>query len=163
MEVTSVPPTPQNNGTPAGGTPRPELNIEEEPPKEKTPEPPIILGPGDGEKKDAPEPISDVNGPNGAGVLGEKRKAEVEQTDLPATNGGTPVEKKDDDQRPEKKPKVTEKIADKVAEVKDKVTGGGDSEKKKAGRPKKDKKAPPAVGRTERKTRSQGAVAAEGV
>lgn len=162
VEVTSVPQTPLDNNTPAGGTPRPELNIQEEKPKEKTPEAPVILGPSDGAaKKEPAEPVSDANGPNGVGLLGEKRKAEEETTDLPATNGNpskSSEAEKNEDQRPEKKPKVTDKIADKVADVKDKVTGGA-SEKKKPGRPKKDKKAPPPVGRTERKTRSQ--VAAE--
>ncbi|KAG9253465.1 uncharacterized protein F5Z01DRAFT_139845 [Emericellopsis atlantica] len=170
VEVTSVPETPVNQGTPAGGTPRPELNVGGATPKEKTPEPNAILGPGNNQPTSAPkEPEEDLAGPDQASMTGEKRKLATETEAAPAdapaattasTNGNAKAE--EDAERPEKKPKMTEKIADKIHEVKDKVTGG-EGETKKAGRPKKDKKAPPAVGRTERKTRSQGAPVGENV
>ncbi|KAI1417040.1 hypothetical protein F5Y13DRAFT_153592 [Hypoxylon sp. FL1857] len=71
--------------------------------------------------------------------IGEKRKpSEVE-----ASNGDSPVEKPSEDSPAEKKQKTNGA-----------TTNGAP---RKAGRPKKDKKAPPAVGRTARKTRSQGA------
>ncbi|KAI6779292.1 uncharacterized protein J7T54_001022 [Emericellopsis cladophorae] len=170
VEVTSVPETPVNHGTPAGGTPRPELNIGGATPNEKTPEPNAILGPGDNQPTSAPkEPVEDLAGPDRASTTGDKRKIVTETETAPAdaptattasTNGNAKAE--EDSERPEKKPKLTEKIADKIHDVKDKVTGG-EGETKKAGRPKKDKKAPPAVGRTERKTRSQGAPVGENV
>jgi len=168
VEVTSVPETPVNQGTPAGGTPRAELNIGGATPKEKTPEPNAILGPGDNQPTSAPkEPEEDLAGPDQASMTGDKRKLATETEAAPApatttasTNGNAKAE--EDAERPEKKPKLTEKIADKIHDVKDKVTGG-EGETKKAGRPKKDKKAPPAVGRTERKTRSQGAPVGENV
>lgn len=166
VEVTSIPPTPVNGGaTPVGGTPRPELPLEDPEQKEQTPEAPVILGPHDPSipKEVAPEPVSDIGGPNGKAVMagalsgGEKRKSAEEPT---ATNGGA----KDED-RPEKKTKFMDKIADKVQDIKEKVedmtTSGGS--KGKPGRPpgrknSKSKAVPAAVGKTERKTRSQGPI-----
>ncbi|KAI0841176.1 hypothetical protein F5Y06DRAFT_214863 [Hypoxylon sp. FL0890] len=72
-------------------------------------------------------------------VTGEKRKP----SDAEAPNGDVPVEKPSEDAPAEKKQKTNGA-----------TTNGAP---KKAGRPKKNKKAPPAVGRTARKTRSQGA------
>lgn len=208
VDVTSVPQTPVNNSTPAGGSPRPELEIAPEPAPEKakTPEAPVILGRADEkpysdaadkeatDKAEAPSALQDDSATTAAG---EKRKlddgtAPTTAVAPPSTNGNAATDKEEMEEieaerRPEKKTKVTEKIADKVAEVKDKLTGGSnDKEKgndnddaaalatknnngngngatngngaKKPGRPRKDKTAPPAVGRAQRKTRSQGPV-----
>lgn len=178
VEVTSVPETPVNGGTPAGGTPRPELKISEEPQKE-TPTPkeaPVILGPRDlaaGPKEASPpEPITDENAPNGAAIMatashhetaatGEKRKAEEEEEEKKPSatangNGEAKPSEQDPEERPEKKVKLTDNIAEKVTEVKEKVEAKAAATKGKPGRPKKDKNLPTPVGRTERKTRSQG-------
>ena len=133
----------------------------------------MILGPRDpvaGPKEPSPpEPVIETDAPDGAAVMatashsptagpGEKRKATGEEEEgekLPLAANGHEQEKssEDDGERAYKKAKMTEKIADKVSEAKNKV----DSKVKgKPGRPKKDTKAPPPVGRTERKTRSQG-------
>ncbi|CAH0023003.1 unnamed protein product [Clonostachys rhizophaga] len=178
VEVTSVPETPVNGGqTPVGGTPRPELKItEDESEQKETPkEAPVILGPNTEKKPSAPEPVSDVGGPDHlsskptAGAtdmgdstpVGEKRKVEEETKpatkDEPEKQANESVEH--NEERPEKKAKVTDRIADAVDDIKEKVesklqTNG----KKKPGRPKKDKSAPPPVGKTQRKTRSQGPI-----
>ena len=177
VEVTSVPETPINGATPAGGTPRPELKLSEEPQKDApTPqEAPAILGPRDpteGPKEDViPEPVIDENIPNGAAVMatashngtsaGEKRKAEAEEKkeekhSTEANGNGQKKMSGQTEERPEKKPKITDKIVEKVSEVKDKIEDMGTGGKGKPGRPRKNKNAPPPVGRTERKTRSQG-------
>lgn len=163
VEVNSVPETPVNNHTPVGGTPRPDLKISEEDKAaaEKQADSDSVAfsvpnGAGDATAHPAPEePVTEL--PSGAGP--EKRKAEDEAA--PEANGdaaGTAA----GEERPEKKAKLTDKFAERVAEIKDKVEskiGGGGGAKGKGGRPKKDKTNPPPVGRTERKTRSQGPVA----
>jgi hypothetical protein len=113
--------------------------------------------------------VVETDAPNGAAVMAtashsptagprEKRKAagEEEEGEKPAKAANGHEQEKSsegDEQRPDKKAKLAEKIADKVSETKDKVES---KVKGKPGRPKKDTKAPPPVGRTERKTRSQG-------
>ena len=195
VEVTSVPETPVNNSTPAGGSPRPELDVLADPvaEKPKTPEAPVILGRADGKPDGAP--TKSIAGHPGAsdkktekaemtGALQDDGSAAREKRKLddgsapstapataPSTNGSSDkeaIEEIEAEHRPEKKAKVTDKITDKVSEIKDKLTGGLSSSgsssatnganggAKKPGRPKKDKTAPPAVGRAQRKTRSQG-------
>ncbi|CAM1507542.1 Fc.00g071830.m01.CDS01 [Cosmosporella sp. VM-42] len=159
VEVMSVPETPINNQTPAGGTPRPELNVEEpkEDPKEE--EAVMIEGLQEEEATNGPkdeESIADKiveKVTNGAtkvaemtGALpesGDKRKAEE-----PATNGDVVMsDKPDSEERSGKKARVEDAAESAPA------TNG----KPGPGRPKKKEKAP-AVGKTLRKTRSQGPV-----
>lgn len=120
---------------------------------------------------------SSTNGKStiGPSTTGNKRKAEDDghpgsplSAAAAAANGGDttksdlePEKTTDEQKHPAKKPKLMDRVKNKVAEVREKVekkttNGGGDSAKGKPGRPKKDKKAPPPVGRTQRKTRSQG-------
>ncbi|KAK0767158.1 hypothetical protein N5P37_000892 [Trichoderma harzianum] len=182
VEVQSVPETPVNLATPVNGSPRPELNIPTEPAEpEKPQEEPVII-------TEAEEPLptptasapgSDVSPdsivdkpvtPNGeskpaelmAGALqpsaadaksetsetatGEKRKADA----AVATAVDEPAAEKEESEDSEP--------ADKKAKLDNgngKATNGGP---RKPGRPKKDKKAAPVVGKTLRKTRSQGPV-----
>lgn len=184
VEVNSVPETPVNNAqTPAGGTPRPELKTAEADDdkvkdtengtKEKDEAEPVMTPAvrNDGATATTTDAPPATNG---------KRKAEdepVEENDTakPPTNGNeaettaaaaatTENKQEKDDKPPEKKAKVTDQIAEKVSEVKDKVeskigggggANGGANGNSKPARAKKEK-PPPAVGRTERKTRSQG-------
>ncbi|KAF7542914.1 hypothetical protein G7Z17_g11168 [Cylindrodendrum hubeiense] len=171
VEITSVPQTPLNNGTPVGGTPRPELKIDEEPketPKEE--EAPFILGLQEPEStpvdKDS-DPIADkpaeaaTNGaskdieipgalPSSASsesASREKRKLEEEPVAAKTNgNGNTSSEDKSGpDERTDKKARVEDAPAP--------ATNG-------KGKAKREKKAAPvvSVGRTARKTRSQGPV-----
>lgn len=177
VEVQSVPETPVNMQTPVNGSPRPELRIPTEPeePEEPQEEPFIITE----AEEPLPTPSASIPGsdvgpdsivdkpvtPNGESepaelmtgalqtsnaddksetsetAIGEKRKAEAAAADEAA------AEKEDSD---ESEP------ADKKAKIDNgKATNGG---ARKPGRPKKDKKAVPVVGKTLRKTRSQGPV-----
>ncbi|KAI0388105.1 hypothetical protein F5Y04DRAFT_17659 [Hypomontagnella monticulosa] len=80
---------------------------------------------------------ADKSAPN----TGEKRKPD--ESEVGATNGDAAAEKP---------------VEDSPAEKKQKTNGTAtNGTPKKVGRPKKDKKARPSVGRTARKTRSQGA------
>ncbi|KAI1137806.1 hypothetical protein F5Y05DRAFT_413752 [Hypoxylon sp. FL0543] len=88
--------------------------------------------------KAAPTPLTPEPEKTDA-TIGEKRKPSHAE----ASNGDVPVEKSSEDAPAEKKQKTNGA-----------ATNGAP---KKAGRPKKDKKAPPSVGRAARKTRSQGA------
>ncbi|KAH7131523.1 hypothetical protein B0J13DRAFT_105815 [Dactylonectria estremocensis] len=174
VEIMSVPQTPLNNSTPAGGTPRPELKIDEEPkdqPKEE--EAPFILGlqepnstPADSVSKNseanADKPAeAATNGDNKdvemTGVLpsstssesasGEKRK--LEDPVIATTNG--------DDTSSEDK-SGSEERADKKARVEDDDAPALAATNGKATKAKRAKKAAPVAGKTARKTRSQGPV-----
>ncbi|KAK1251305.1 hypothetical protein MKX07_005860 [Trichoderma sp. CBMAI-0711] len=184
VEVQSVPETPVNTSTPANGSPRPELPTSAEPEEsEKPKEDPVLItevqeplptpsasAPGSDVGPDSivDKPVT----PNGeskpaelmAGALqtgnaedksetsstaaGEKRKQPDTAEPVAAADEAT-AEKEDSEEseRADKKVKIDEN--GKAA------TNGGS---RKPGRPKKDKKAAPVVGRTLRKTRSQGPV-----
>ncbi|KAL7955229.1 hypothetical protein V8C34DRAFT_292287 [Trichoderma compactum] len=179
VEVQSVPETPVNLATPVNGSPRPELNIPTEPQEpEKPQEEPVIITAAE---EPLPTPTASAPGsdvgpdsivdkpvtPNGeskpaelmAGALqtsaadaksetsetatGEKRKADATAADQPAAE----KEESEDSEPADKKAKI--------GNGNGKATNGGP---RKPGRPKKDKKAAPVVGKTLRKTRSQGPV-----
>jgi hypothetical protein len=167
VEVASVPETPVNNMTPAGGTPRPVLNIEEEPkesPKNEdevafvttgveTTSAPAVSEPKDVTMSDSPTGVNGTSQPEvndvAEAAAGDKRKAEEAPA---ATNGASaPVvaEKSGSEERAEKKARV-EDIADEPTATEDAAPNGKT--------PKKDKKVVPAAGKTARKTRSQGPV-----
>jgi hypothetical protein len=205
VEVQSVPDTPINNGTPAGGTPRPELKIDEDPkpaapvadasaanPILGTQEPSKAAAEGAAPKENPapesitdsaataataattnghPKPAEDANGGSApkpatvaeivpeAAAVGEKRKLEDESKESNGTTDSAATANQPQE-HPEKKTKLTDKIVDKVSQVASKIeskTTTNGSAKGKPGRPKKEKKAP-VVGRTERKTRSQGPI-----
>lgn len=161
--------------TPAGGTPRPVLNIEEETketPKNEdenafvttgveTTSAPAVSEPKDVSMTDTPADDKGVNGASKPEVndvaeaaAGEKRKAEEPPA---ATNGASaPVvaEKSESEERAEKKARV-EDIADEPTATEDAAPNGKQENSKT---PKKGKKDIPAVGKTARKTRSQGPV-----
>ncbi|KAF5000070.1 hypothetical protein FDECE_11314 [Fusarium decemcellulare] len=176
VEVMSVPETPINNQTPVGGSPRPELKIEEEPkepPKNEdeaafvttgveTGSAPAVSAPKDLPMTDKPADdkpteaatngsikpeVSDVSDAS----AGEKRKLDEP---APAPNGAAPAvaEKPAVEERAEKKARV-EDVADEPTAVETATNG-----KNSNGKAKKDKKIAAAVGRTARKTRSQGPV-----
>ncbi|KAM0433363.1 hypothetical protein ACHAPT_004240 [Fusarium lateritium] len=176
VEVMSVPETPINNRTPAGGTPRPELNIEEEPkepPKNEdeaafvttgveTGSAPAVSAPKDTSMTDKPADDKPTEAAtNGASkpsvddvteaAAGEKRKLGEA---APATNGAAPVEA----EKPE--PEERAKKA-RVEDVSDEPTATETAMNGKGTKAKKEKKAPPTVGRTARKTRSQGPAEAD--
>lgn len=165
VEVLSVPETPVNGTTPAGGTPKPELDVSEEV-KEPPEEEPTVLT---GIKEPEPTPVvsradSIIEAPAANGEskmtelsnavqselveeidasVGAKRKLE----DIDATNGDGPIEEKAEvNERAEKKAKVDEKA----------VTNGESPPKESKG--KKGKRPGPTPGRAARKTRSQGPV-----
>lgn len=191
VEVISAPETPMSTGTPAGGTPRPELKIAEEPVSKPEREPTVVTGvqePMPTPKKSVPETTvksSILNGsaksstgasPFASGALqqdepkqGEKRKFEDDAA--PALDGAKPLETE------AKKPKIDEPAtaqgggangpssasapapAPTAAPAKPTEPAPASAAApgpKKAGRPKKDKKAAAPVGRAQRKTRSQG-------
>lgn len=176
VEVMSVPETPIINRTPAGGTPRPELNIEEEskePPKNEdeaafittgveTGSAPAVSAPKDTVMTDKPADDKPTEAAtNGASkpsadsvteaAAGEKRKLGEA---APATNGAAPVEAEEaEPEEPVKKARV-EDVADEPTATETATNGKGT-------KTKREKKAPPAVGRTARKTRSQGPAEAE--
>jgi hypothetical protein len=173
VEVASVPETPVNNMTPAGGTPRPVLNIEEETketPKNEdeaafvttgveTTSAPTVSEPKDVTMTDEPASVNgdskpEVNDPAEA-AAGEKRKADEPPA---ATNGASaPVvaEKSGSDEPAEKKARV-EDVADEPTASEEASLDGKEENGKT---PKKDKKVvSPAAGKTARKTRSQGPV-----
>lgn len=159
VEVKSVPDTPVNNSTPAGGTPRPVLDISQEPIKAPEPEKvelePAVEKPA-AEKPTitsapAPAPVPAAAPAEPEPVNGDKPEPVVSAPSAapaPAPAAGQKRKLEEDEPQAEKKTKVE-------AETEAKP------ERKKAGRPKKDKKAPAPVGRTQRKTRSQGPAEAE--
>ncbi|KLO79678.1 Uncharacterized protein LW93_13377 [Fusarium fujikuroi] len=175
VEVASVPETPVNNMTPAGGTPRPVLNLEEEPketPKNEDENAFITDAPTSAPAVSAPKdvPMTDnaaddkPAGINGASkpevndvaeaAAGEKRKAEEPPA---ATNGASnpaATEKSESEERAEKKARV-EDVADEPTAT-ESTSPNGKHENGKAA--KKDKKVTPVAGKTARKTRSQGPV-----
>ncbi|KAF4122335.1 hypothetical protein GMORB2_7327 [Geosmithia morbida] len=169
VEVNSVPETPVNAQTPAGGTPRLELQTtatEQDDPdgKEDNRDENAFLKDDDDDEEGKEQPATTANTDADAAVAAApapapapattngKRKAEDEETEANGNGQETKTEKEQKNERPDKKSKVTDTISEKVSGVKEKVEskiGGGRSKKAKA---------PPAVGRTERKTRSQGPV-----
>ncbi|RSM17080.1 hypothetical protein CDV31_004138 [Fusarium ambrosium] len=176
VEVMSVPETPINNRTPAGGTPRPELNIEEEskePAKNEdevafittgveTGSAPAVSAPKDATMTDKPADDKPTEAAtNGAGkssadditeaAAGEKRKLGEA---APATNGAAPAEA--EKAEPEERAKKA-----RVEDVADEPTATETATNGKGTKAKKEKKAAPVVGKTARKTRSQGPVEAE--
>ncbi|RSL86902.1 hypothetical protein CEP51_002566 [Fusarium floridanum] len=176
VEVMSVPETPINNRTPAGGTPRPELNIEEEPKEPaknedevafittgvETGSAPAVSAPKDATMTDKPadDKLTEA-ATNGAGkssadditeaAAGEKRKLGEA---APATNGAAPAEA--EKAEPEERAKKA-----RVEDVADEPTATETATNGKGTKAKKEKKAAPVVGKTARKTRSQGPVEAE--
>lgn len=185
VEVQSVPETPANQSV--NGSPKPELNISME--TEESPKPqeePVVIT---GVEEPLPTPAASVpnsdNGPdsivdkpvtpNGeskpaemAGalqsgndddksdvseiVIGEKRKLAEGPADVSAT-------------APEKEDSDESERADKKAKIDDGEASSNGGAPRKPGRPKKNgskekKAAPPALGKTARKTRSQGPVEA---
>ncbi|RSL69747.1 hypothetical protein CEP54_002186 [Fusarium duplospermum] len=176
VEVMSVPETPINNRTPAGGTPRPELNIEEEPKEPaknedevafittgvETGSTPAVSAPKDATMTDKPADDKPTEAAtNGASkpsaddvteaAAGEKRKLGEA---APATNGAAPAEA--EKAEPEERAKKA-----RVEDVADEPTATETATNGKGTKAKKEKKTPPAVGKTARKTRSQGPVEAE--
>lgn len=171
VEVMSVPETPVNGTTPAGGTPRPELNLAEPEKPDVEEQPTVVTGVLEPEPtpvtslsrdETVAEPIIDAGGPNGvdskdvemAGALQPDKVADTIETgsakrklDAEETNGSSASSAINGEDRADKKAK-TETAPE---------TNGG-STAKKASRPKKEKKPAPPVGRTARKTRSQGNV-----
>ncbi|PTB43665.1 uncharacterized protein TrAFT101_002219 [Trichoderma asperellum] len=185
VEVQSVPETPVNQSV--NGSPKPELNIPmetDEPPKPQE-EPVIITSVQEPLPTPAASiPNSDIGPdsiidkpvtPNGesktaemAGalqsgndddksdvseiIIGEKRKLAEVPADAPAASSAA-AEKEDSD---ESEP------ADKKAKIDNGEASTNGGAPRKPGRPKKNNKekktAPPAVGKTARKTRSQGPV-----
>ncbi|KAL7792106.1 hypothetical protein V8C37DRAFT_128934 [Trichoderma ceciliae] len=185
VEVQSAPETPVNLSTPVTGSPRPELKIPMEPEEpEKPQEEPVII---EGVQEPLPTPTasapnSDIGPdsivdkpvtPNGesktaemAGALqtnnaeeksealdtaiGEKRKLPEAPIDVAAADEPVAEKEESDESEP----------ADKKAKIDDgeATTNGGAPARGRPGRPKKDKKAVPVVGKTARKTRSQGPV-----
>ncbi|KAH6888533.1 hypothetical protein B0T10DRAFT_55820 [Thelonectria olida] len=160
VEVISVPQTPLNNQTPAGGSPRPELKIDEEPEEKPEEEAQVILGPGDevankgdesadAETNGASEDIDIKDAPvSETASESAKRKLDDEAAAVATANGDASKEEK----------KVSNGRAGKKARVEDvpAPTSAQPATNGKSGRTKK--KVEPVVGRTARKTRSQGPV-----
>ncbi|KAH7310517.1 hypothetical protein B0I35DRAFT_412022 [Stachybotrys elegans] len=130
VEVMSVPETPMENNTPAGGTPRPVLNLADEPTVTTG-----VEGPKSTPKMSAAEEVPEA-APTDKAVPGDKRKMGPAPK---ATNGGS----------------TFSMTACEPADKKMKMNG--DAVPKSAVRAKKEKNPPP-IGRTARKTRSQGPV-----
>lgn len=170
VEVMSVPQTPLNNSTPAGGTPRPELRIDEEPKEKPQEDPPFILGLKEPESTPAEstkdsESITDkpaeaaTNGTSDdvemTGALPssnssesasrEKRKLEEEPSSTTTNGDSSSEDKSGSDARSDKKARVDDAPAPAVPNG-------------KGTKAKREKKTAPVVGRTARKTRSQGPV-----
>lgn len=154
VEVVSVPQTPLNNQTPAGGSPRPELKIDEEP-EEAPQEAQVILGPADeADTNGASEDIELKDAPaSDTGSESAKRKLNEEPAvaAVATSNGDASQEKNGSNGRAGKKARV-EDVPAAPARVGRPPANG------KAGKAKREKKVEPAVGRTARKTRSQGPV-----
>ncbi|KOS21823.1 hypothetical protein ESCO_002037 [Escovopsis weberi] len=169
VEVQSVPETPVNTASSVNGTPRPELNLsamadEAEKPKrddEGVLEPVTTAG---DPASHADEPIVDIPvRQNGASEKSEAEKAEMagaldpeEQESIKPTveTGMGEKRKLEDDAREVLKEAPAAKEDPERAEKKAKNKDG--PVKGRPGRPRKDKSAPPVVGKTARKTRSQG-------
>ncbi|ODA76820.1 hypothetical protein RJ55_07336 [Drechmeria coniospora] len=173
VEVQSLPQTPLDGSTPAGGTPRPELKIDEEPPPADSHQ--VIPGLFEPAPPPAPPGRDDAGSVNGEVVdtlgpgkpstladpaIGDKRKLNdasladdgAEPSPKPAVAPAPAPADPDPDTPTDKKAKMDDGAVDDAndsAPAPNAVPGNG-------GRPKKDKTAPPPVGRTARKTRSQG-------
>ena len=191
VEVMSVPETPVNTGTPAGGTPRPELKTFEEPPAE----PSVTTGVEAAPITAVSEPVEDaatkpatddapaaaaaaVNGKadtESAGAL--RTEIETDQADETAiaaaeeTAAGDKKRKLDDvpaapaapaavdtEDSAESNGGTTNGAAEEPLEKKLKTNGGEPHSSPNGKVAKKDKKPAPAIGKTARKTRSQGPV-----
>lgn len=171
VQVLSVPQTPLNNATPAGGSPRPELKIDEEPkeaPKEQDPvieqvNDPLATVSSTAPKEDVPmpdKPASEaINGDSKAAstagesttsAAGEKRKLDEHVEE--ATNGDTKL----DTEPADKKAKVEDVKTAQANEVEEPTTNGKVGRPRKGSQAKKQEKEVPALGKTMRKTRSQG-------
>ncbi|KAM3564011.1 hypothetical protein ARSEF4850_002057 [Beauveria asiatica] len=160
VEVKSVPDTPANTGTPAGGTPRPVLDISQEP----------ISKPEAEAKSDAPTSVPEMAKPESAsnGASAKPESVTTAPAPTPASTTAINGQKRkfeDEADSAEKKAKV-EKPSNPASNgnagasaAGEDAASAGDSAPapKKVGRPKK-KATPAPVGRTQRKTRSQGAV-----
>ena len=154
VEVKSVPQTPINDRTPAGGTPRPELDISQEPVQKPESDKPATL-PEAKAATSVPKPESSLNGakepaptPAPTPALGQKRKFEDEaESKLEHTEKKAKAEES----------KAASNGATETAAAPAAEAPAATSAPKKAGRPKKKKTAAP-VGQTQRKTRSQGPV-----
>ncbi|KAF5677035.1 hypothetical protein FHETE_1937 [Fusarium heterosporum] len=177
VEVTSVPQTPINNMTPAGGTPRPVLNLDEEPKETPKNEDENAFVSADAEATSAPptsapEDVTMTDKPdddkpadtNGASKLegndvaeaaaGDKRKAEEPPAAINGASSPVVAEKSSSEERAEKKARVQD-VANEPTATDDAALNGKNDNGKAA---KKDKKSVPVVGKTARKTRSQGPV-----
>ncbi|PHH70887.1 hypothetical protein CDD82_6864 [Ophiocordyceps australis] len=155
VEVTSAPETPVNTSTPAGGTPRPELKIAE------TTSAPTAAVNGSG-KPDDSAPATHT-GPEAEPVV-----APVSVMDAAAApivpEPGAPVNgkptttgnKRKADSLADATDSVSQPTGKKAKTARSAPTNGDMA--KKVGRPKKNKAAPVIVGKTARKTRSQGPV-----
>lgn len=159
-----MPETPVNDRTPAGGTPRPELKIDEEPKLPPKEEEAVVIT---GVQEPAPTPTTskpgdDANGTAMTGALptepveeiiagvppGEKRKLDdAAAPATTATNGDTATDSSEGSDEPAEKKAKTDESPDELQD-----TNG------KSSKPKKERKAVPSAGKTARKTRSQGPV-----
>ncbi|TFB04700.1 hypothetical protein CCMA1212_003224 [Trichoderma ghanense] len=184
VEVQSVPETPVNTSTPANGSPRPELPLSAEPEEpEKPKEDPVLIT----EVQEplptpsASAPGSDV-GPDSivdkpATPNGESKPAELmagalqtgnaeDKSETSSTAAGEKRKQPDaadadaaaDEAAAEKEDSEESERADKKVKIDDNGKAASNGGTRKPGRPKKDKKAAPVVGKTLRKTRSQGPV-----
>lgn len=154
VQCTSVPDTPIKGTTPANGSPAPELRIEPEAASNdqgatSQNDKNAILGPQDpsNPKRAAPEPEVDIAGPDSP----ELPKRSVDAP-VPAPASDDAADEASE-APPGKKAKLSDKAANLVDSIKEKVTGKSDSGSNN--RITKDKSRP-APGKTERKTRSQG-------
>ncbi|TQV93733.1 hypothetical protein IF1G_07465 [Cordyceps javanica] len=179
VEIKSVPDTPVNTGTPAGGTPRPVLDISQEPIQKSEPE--AVTKPAPTSAQDARKPESSLNGetekPAPAAPAPTSAAAPIT---APITSGPpAPTGQKRKFEDDAETPRIEAAHADKKAKAEEsaKSDANGITEAaaaaadvatptpapasapapKKAGRPKKSK-TPAPVGKTQRKTRSQGPV-----
>ncbi|ATY66264.1 hypothetical protein A9K55_001440 [Cordyceps militaris] len=161
VEVKSVPDTPVNTGTPAGGTPRPVLDISQEP----------IQKPVSESAKSALTAINETTKPESS-LNGAAERSAPAPTSAPATattGSSAPAshkrkleddaETRADSEQSEKKAKLEEGVKSEANCATDAAASApaSSSAPRKVGRPKKSK-TPAPVGRTQRKTRSQGNV-----
>ncbi|OAA54623.1 hypothetical protein ISF_08224 [Cordyceps fumosorosea ARSEF 2679] len=151
VEVKSVPDTPVNTGTPAGGTPRPVLDISQEPIQKSEPAQPAPTSAPEVAKTD-----SFLNGATEKSVPATPTPTQA--SSVPSTAAGQ--KRKFEDEADALKPEHTEKKAKADEPAKpDSKDGAAPADAapapRKVGRPKKSK-TPAPVGRTQRKTRSQG-------
>ncbi|KAL6880786.1 hypothetical protein J3F83DRAFT_3316 [Trichoderma novae-zelandiae] len=184
VEVQSVPETPVNMSTPVNGSPRPELRISAEPEApEKPKEDPVLITEA---QEPLPTPSASAPGsdvgpdsivdkpvtPNGDSKQAEMMTGALQTgstEDKPETSETAVGEKRKqpdtadataaaDDAAAENEDSDESERADKKVKLDDNGKAATNGGARKPGRPKKNKKAAPVVGRTLRKTRSQGPV-----